>query len=121
MKGGSTSQQTKSLMQLLGGVTFVVAILLGLYVATRDPVEWGNAEWLAAVRVVLLFLTAIVFFLIANGLGHHKGGKGGKDGYCPPAGGHHGGHHGGQGGRGYSFGSSAGVASVGNDDLTDTA
>jgi len=138
MKGGSAANQTRGLMQLLGGITFVVAIIYGLYLSTRDPVVWGNVEWLGTVRVVLLFLAAIIFYLIAASIG--PGGKGGKGGKgkddCFPRGGAS--HcdrpcdrppkrdppkrdrdHDRRGG--YSFGSGANVASVGNDDLTDTS
>lgn len=114
MKGGSTTAQTISLMQLLGGITFVVAIIYGLYVSTRDPDVWSNEEWIATIRVFFLFLTAMIFYQIAASLTGRGGriGKGGKDD-CPP--GHGGGGHGGH--RGYS---GANVQSFGADDLTDT-
>ena len=91
VKGGSTGQQIAQLMHLLGAVTFIIAIIYGLYVATRDPDTWGNAEQLAVVRVIVLFLVGISFFLIAllyKRPGKHgdskdkgQGGHGGRRGY----------------------------------------
>ena len=91
-KGGSTGQQIAQLMHLLGAITFIIAIIYGLYVATRDPDTWGSTEQLAVVRVVILFLVGISFFLIA--LLYKRDGKHGKK--------DKGGHHGGQGSRGYT-------------------
>lgn len=94
-KGGSTSQQIAQLMHLLGSITFIVAIVYGLYVSTRDTETWGKGEDLAVVRVVILFLIGITFFLIA--LNHQKSGHQSKSkGDCDT------GHHGGGGSRGYN-------------------
>ena len=114
-KGGSTGQQIAQLMHLLGAITFIIAIIYGLYVATRDPDTWGNAEQLAVVRVVILFLVGISFFLIA--LLYKRSGKTGKDkGNCGTGG------HGGHGGRGYQSPSLYGNAqNAFTDDISSSA
>ena len=108
-KGGSTSNQIAQLMHLLGAISFTVAIFYGLYVATRDPEEMGAAAYNhGVVRVLILFLAGISFFLVAlNYLHAGKCGKS-KGGSCNP---HGSGQSHGSGGR--SSGGSGGRPSHG--------